>query len=133
VPEYFPGGACVQTKRLGVGESFSGDGDVHPAEQLVDEFDLLPPPGSLPTTGAFPAITSSNGCTAASAVSEPLTMINRSPCPALAAPPETGASTICTPVAASRRAQSSTAAGPTVAISSTTLPGLSVAAPLPSP
>ena len=42
MPEDFPGGAGVQAERLGVGEGFDGDGDVYSAEQLVDQFDLLP-------------------------------------------------------------------------------------------
>ena len=42
MPEHFPGRTGVQAERLGVGEGFRGDRDVHPAEQLVDELDLLP-------------------------------------------------------------------------------------------
>ena len=54
-------------------------------------------------------------------------MISRSPAPARATPPDTGASTRSTPCAASRSAQRSTAAGPTVAMTTTMAPGSSAA------
>src|SRR6185437_361014 len=45
VPKHFPGLTGVQAERLGVGKRLRGDRDMHPAQQLIDEFDLLPSPG----------------------------------------------------------------------------------------
>ena len=46
-----PGGGGVEVEGFGEGECFGGGGDVHPAQQLVDEFDLLPVAGRGPDMG----------------------------------------------------------------------------------
>ena len=112
------GGAVADTSRhgpgvephgLGEGQRLGGRGDVHAAQQLVDQLDLLAVTGlGSPTTGALRASVSSSGRTRSTASAAPLTMINRSPSPARATPPETGASTTVYVFA-----HSSTAAGPT--------------------
>src|SRR4051794_3988413 len=60
-------------------------------------------------------------------------MISRSPSPARATPPDTGASTTSTSPARRRSAQACTGAGPTVAVISTVAPGLNAEAASPSP
>jgi hypothetical protein len=86
-----------------------------------------PSPGADPTTGVLLAMASSSGCTRSTAVCGPPTMTRRSPPAARATPPDTGASTTTT-CSASRPAQCWTAAGPTVAITRTTVPGARAAA-----
>src|SRR4051794_883334 len=104
-----------------------------PHSSWLTSLTFCPSPGATPTWGAERAMTSSSGWTRWTASSLPPTMISRSPLPARAAPPETGASTRSTCWRPSRSAHRWTGPGPTVAITTTVAPGASAAAAGSSP
>ena len=73
MPQHLPGRTGVQTQRLGVGKGFRGHRDVHPAEQLIDQLDLLPLAGFAADNGGVAGHHIQQWLPATSAVSEPLT------------------------------------------------------------
>ena len=81
-----------------------------------------PSPGLSPMTVSVDASRSSTGRAVARASGSAPTTISRSPFPARAGPPLTGASTSSTPRSASAAAVARAATGPTVLVRMTTAP-----------
>jgi hypothetical protein len=93
---------------------------MHAGEKLV-----LPMPAAPPSRQTLLATASSTGCAAANAASGPAAITVIVPCRAPTAPPETGASSISSPIAASLADSVRAYSGATVVQHSTTVPGAS--------